>query len=310
MNHERNSKTTRAWWIALASLWALGGLVAFAITLATDRAELDSAILILLSLVIGAVGFILRWPLTRPGQNMPESAVHAIWLLVSLGQCNWLGTLLLRSEPLLDFLLAATLVLSMDFILQRLIWRAESMPWLKGREWRAQLLRRWTLFREQAATGKHKQVGPALYLADVGSDEEEAEINEELEIRGELGNGVSKVDSELSGTVLSESIRRQSSEGVDEQGAAYQAGSVRVEMVAEQATETVLIGFFPPFVGQPQVELECDQEDVSMRLVHCTPLGTRVHIRRSQATDSVSFWLQWFAVQRDSPPLSPPRSLP
>jgi hypothetical protein len=98
----------------------------------------------------------------------------------------------------------------------------------------------------------------------------------------------------------SQNLVRRTSEGLDESGRRYLSGEVRVCMEDGQQAETVVIGFVPAFEGEPEVDMECEQEGVSTRIIHCTPAGMRVTVRRPQAKAALTFEFQWYAVQAES----------
>lgn len=96
---------------------------------------------------------------------------------------------------------------------------------------------------------------------------------------------------------LDDNLKSRTLEGFDESGHRYLSGQLRVCLEAGQPTATVVVGFCPAFKGDPQVDLECEADDIAVKLINCTVTGMRIAVNRQNVADATVFLLQWYAVE-------------
>lgn len=101
-------------------------------------------------------------------------------------------------------------------------------------------------------------------------------------------------EEELPGIVLS-----RCTEGLSEQGQRFFTGETHLELSERQTNSSFVIPFCPAFARPPEVEVECDDEDVECRIMYCTPTGARIAIRRSNGRHAISFIAEWYASLDD-----------
>lgn len=283
-------------WLSLASLWACGGVAAWLSSIGNAAAWNDSSSgLTLLALLASATTLTLRRPIlsSPPGTRLASS--HAVWLLTMLATINWLGFFALQARSWSEALPVVLLLGLAEAWFHVQVWQTGALPWLRENcEPLARKLSGWRAFASDSmahlspplpSTQTTSAEGlmsaslfafptPGLHLAETGEDEIGQDKPSE---RG--------------------SVERQSVQGVDEQGRRYLSGEIVVSLAAQQTSSTLSIAFSPPFVGEPEVDFECEGEGVAVQLIHSTPAGMRLGLRQAANPEPIVFPLQWYAAE-------------
>jgi hypothetical protein len=221
-------------------------------------------------------------------QSPPTSlrADHAVWFLSSLANVNWLGFFILQAPGWPDTLPVLLIWLIGEVWFHTAATRLGRLPWL--REGLG------TLFKQLGSLGAdqpivpaaHKPVSPHRPMDESGSAES-----------GSAESGSDKSGSDKSGSDKSGSVERRLVAGHDEQGRRYLSGEIYVRLTSDKPSETLVVGFSPAFAGVPEVDVECEADDVEVRLIQRTPTGMRIGIRAISLLEPLDLALQWFAVE-------------
>ncbi len=83
---------------------------------------------------------------------------------------------------------------------------------------------------------------------------------------------------------------------VDERGGPCVVGEARVALAPGERARTLAIAFSPVFPRPAAVEVETDHEDVSAEVVRTTQTGTRIAVRRSEASHAVTCTVSFYAA--------------
>lgn len=261
-----NELQENALWLSLSSLWAIGGTMAWLFSQGTSIGWIGSGSeLTMLALFAAATTLALRLPILSnpPSTGLRSDPVvwdHAAWLLTSLAAVNWLGFFVLQTRGWSDAIPIVLLFGLAETWFHTQVWRCAALPWLrKSCENLFRLLN--TLGREPA-----KEHQSATHPLDTNEHK---------------------------------SIERSTVQGLDDQGQRYISGRILVSLAAEQSTQTLSIAFSPPFAGQPEVDFECEGpgDGVSVHLIHSTPAGMRLGLRRTSSSGGIDFPLQWYAAE-------------
>lgn len=214
--------------------------------------------------------------------DTPNSTMHQTGLAMMFGlaaSANWLGYLVLNASSMLDIIPAiiifAVAELAFDF------------------DKRLQL-------RSLMATGTQR-------LGNLSS--ENIVLAAEQEDRNTIAipdDQVSQVDetplessSEIQLHEDDSSTVRNTIEQFDLNGRRSLSGYVNTEFANDQKKQELVVAFCPPFNNQPEIEFEPDDERVEAKLVNCTPIGARFLLRKTEAEDSFSCRLEWYATAAD-----------
>jgi hypothetical protein len=296
-------------WLSLASLWAVGGFVAWLSSVGRAEAWNDSSSgLTLLALLASATTLALRQPILSSPPGARLASTHAVWLLTMLATVNWLGFFALQAHSWSEALPAVLLLGLAEAWFHTQVWQGTALPWL--RENCAAFTRRLSGFRVFAGDAVPPQpLSEPLPIAPFTSAEGTLAADpvvppshalHVLEIEEEEA---CEADASEQGT-----IERRTVQGVDEQGRRYLSGEIQVSLAAQQTSATLSIAFSPPFVGEPDVDFECEGagEGVAVQLIHSTPAGMRLSLRQAANPEPINFPLQWYAaeVELSAPPQS------
>ncbi len=250
-----------ALWLSLSSLWAIGGAMAWLASLgnSTDWNGSTSG-LAMLALFAAATTLALRLPILSSPPSTSLLSDHAVWLLTSFAAVNWLGFFALQALSWSDAISVAMLFGLAEVWFHRQVWRCAALPWL--REGCAKS------FRSLSTLGREPAIARQSF-------KHQSDTNE---------HGF---------------VERSTLQGLDDQGQRYMSGRIMVSLAADQSTHSLSIAFSPPFVGQPDVDFECEGpgDDVSVHLIHNTPGGVRLGLRRTSSSEAVDFPLQWYAAE-------------
>jgi hypothetical protein len=244
----------------------------------------DGSRLTVLSIVVGIVSIALRMPIITSTETLNPMLKPLVWLLGLIANVNWLGCFALFAPSMIDMVPPLIVLAAVETWVHWIAYRTGQLAWCNQfipQDMKQLIVRRVSrLVPLPAAEMEHASRGI--------SSAEPISLDEELGERDGLGDECNPDDPRLS---------RRSVEGVDEQGRRFLSGAVRVRLIGNQQTEAIVIGFCPAFLGDPEVDLDCDAEGVSTRLANCSPAGMRVTIRRARSERLCEFWLQWYAVE-------------
>ncbi|MCC7335086.1 MAG: hypothetical protein IT422_08315 [Pirellulaceae bacterium] len=259
-----NELQEHALWLSLSSLWAIGGTVAWLFSLGGSTGWNGSGSeLTMLAIFAAATTLALRLPILTSPPSTSLRNDHIVWLLTSFAAINWLGFFVLQTHSWSDAIPVVLLFGLAETWFHTQVGRCAALPWLRES---CEIL-----FRSLGALGREPTVERRFEMAD---------------------------------TDPHGSVERTTVQGLDEQGRRYLSGTIRASLAAEQSTRTLSIAFSPPFAGEPDVDFEfegpeCEEsgDDVSVYLIHTTPAGMRLGLRRTLSTEAVDFPLQWYAVE-------------
>jgi hypothetical protein len=249
-------------WLGLSGLWALGGLLAWFVAAGSQASWIvTSSWLVLFASLTCAVSAALRLPILSQSPSASVRADHTVWLLSSVANINWLGFFVLQAPDWPDALPVLMIWMIGEVWFHTAATRLDALPWLR-----------------EAWVALHKQ------LASLGADQPlRSEVHQPVNPHRLLeSNGC---------------VERRVVEGHDEQGRRYLSGEICVRLTADQPSETIVVGFSPAFAGAPEVDVDCEADDVEVRLIHCTPTGMRIGIRALSGHEPLDLALQWFAVE-------------
>lgn len=282
-----------AWWMASLFAWAFVAAHA-APGICTDGSSLTT-----LGLTVVIISVALRWPLLHPTLPVAILVEHVIWLLAITACLNWIGFLFLIAARSAEVMPTVMLWIVGEAWLVSRISNSDRLAWLKAC---------WKPVPEQLGR-----------VFSASSSSTKASINQvttkqlpatptpprELASDTELKTGFDSDSGEL----------RRSVEGINEDGERYMTGEIRIDFAPGQASETVVIGFCPALRGAPSIEAETadiadvdehsggfddgdfDEDSLAIRVIHCTPAGARIIVRRSTSQDRRVVNLTWYAVE-------------
>lgn len=249
--------------------------------------SVEGSALTVIALCISGIGLALRWRvIVNPCEStVADWAVPVLILMVGyVATISWLGCIALWSTNLIEALPACLVVLAAEaWILARLdeeyrellflvlgavltnLTLLDRLEWASSKESLASESSRTSAFRAERVMAAEEEIHTYSLTADAN-----LHFNETV---------------------------RHTEDGFDETGRRYLSGEVHVNWGRTQKTEEIVVGFCPAFEGDPEVEFEVDQEDVSGRIVNCTPAGIRIALRRPVADDRLKMTLSWYATQ-------------
>lgn len=264
-------------WLSLSGLWAVGGAVAW-LNSFDNRGDWNGSGggSTMLALCVAATTLALRLPIFAPATGTRLRCDHAVWLLTTLCTVHWLGFFTQQTSLASDMFPVLLIfgIAEIWFIIR--VRESAALPWL-----RASCL---SVYQRLMALGTEPHLdsfradGLAIHrrpLADLQPLADERQLLE------------------------GETCERQTVMGSDEQGRRYMSGQIKVAMAAEQMTEALSIAFSPPFAGDPDIDFECEgtTEEVHIQLIHCTPAGMRLSLKRASSPARITFALQWYATE-------------
>ncbi len=254
-----NELQENALWLSLSSLWAIGGTMAWLFSQGTSIGWIGSGSeLTMLALFAAATTLALRLPILSSPPITSLTSDHVGWLLTSFAAVNWLGYFALQTHSWSDAIPIILLFGVGETWFHTQVWRCAALPWLRD------ICE--NFFRGLRALGRQPMAEREFELPD---------------------------------TSQHSSMERSTVQGLDEHGRRYLSGTINVSLVAEQSTRTLSIAFSPPFAGEPDVDFECEGvgDDVSAYMIHSTPAGMRLGLRRTSSSRAVNFSLQWYAAE-------------
>lgn len=286
-----STATGRVNW-PFAAAWAACTFVGWLAAVWLATSDQSATYLLLAGILAQIVTIGLRWRLIaespRPRaakenvfkrENWFDLAAAAdrelTWLLCWGSLCHLLGMALLGPGIMFGLALGLAMLLSEIMLLRfaPIEWNA-ALP-----EWFPEALR-----PREASDSDSSAVG---WLTGPTEAESEPDIEWESEFET-----VSEFESEK----LSATFYGQTSEG-----SPYLQGWQRYELAASQRSISLTIGFFPPFVGAPDCELDHEgDEAVSYEIEHLTPAGARIVLKRRDAAASVNGKLLWHCCRAPS----------
>ena len=255
-------------WLLLSALWAVGGLLAWLSSMTdTNDWHGSSSGLAILGLFVAATTLTLRLPILTSPPRTSLGADHCVWLLTMFANINWLGFLAWHSRHGSDVYPMVLMLGAGEAWFHVRCWQMGALPWLRsGCQ---------AIGRQMSSLGVAPHSKSPAAAIDAGT--------------GPLRE--SDRDS---------SIVRQTVQGIDEHGRRYLSGEIVVTLAAEQTTESLSIAFSPPFSGEPDIDFECEgpeEVDVTTHLIHSSPAGMRLGLRRAASPQPLVFSLQWYAAE-------------
>ncbi len=286
-----NEFQENALWISLASLWAAGGWLAWLTSLGSNAQWLgsSSALTVWAGLAV-AVSVALRLPILTTPPSTSLHSDHAVWLLTLFATVNWLGFFLLQANQWSEVLPAILLLITGEVWFHVTAWQLGVLPWC-----RQGLLR---CFHNLANLGVEPIKPDRLLEQNKSSKLVAADSVVHADgVERSLAGGSRLGQSSDYAVNHAEGVERNLVQGVDEQGRRYFSGDITIHMASEQTTDSVPVSFCPPFIGQPQIDFEIEVEEVAVQLIHSSPAGMRLGLRRSDAQEALVFQLQWYAIE-------------
>lgn len=264
-------------WLGLSGLWALGGLLAWFVAVSSQASWIvTSSWLVLFASLTCAISASLRLPILSQSPPTTLRADHTVWLLSSLANVNWLGFFILQAPGWPDTLPVILIWLIGEIWFHSAATRLGRLPWL--REGLG------TLFKQLGSLGADQPI--------VAAARKPVSPHRPLD-----GSGSAECGSAESGLDKSGSVERRVVAGHDELGRRYLSGEIYVRLTSDMPSETLVVGFSPAFAGVPEVDVECEADDVEVRLIQRTPTGMRIGIRAISLLEPLDLALQWFAVE-------------
>jgi hypothetical protein len=326
---EKNALVCNAGWAALAfGSWViLASSRVFVSDIPSSTAPISAASLTVWATLAAGLGWLLRVPFVQVDRDVLEAAASrstagtaehrekrnrayisaGILLCGSIASLNWLGCITLKSEGLLEALPAWLIMLVTEaFVLsQPSNWKLLS------------LLSRIDVRRE--STSETHQVD-RTYSNEPSISNSAVEMSQTSSDSGPkpsspLGDFESEpeADNAANRDEADDAIWSRTEFGKDEEGNAFAAGTITTEILPGESTRELVVGFTPAFASIPSVEVELDNESMSVRQLNVTQTGARLLVRKSgHPSDSpVEFCLEWYAVESsESIPDGPGISLP
>ncbi len=309
-----NELQENAVWICLSCLWAAGAMLAWLSTTANPAAadvalwnspQAWASALTLVALAIAIVSFVLRLPILSSPPHTSLASDHVVWLLTACATVNWIGWLAFQAPTWSDLIPALLVIGVAEVWFHGLVFERNALPWL--RQYCA-------VADVPQAVGESSSLDSVVVDAGQTSHESMAVAPSQAADGQILGKSAASressrdaacagehavAESPVTDSQTSDGVDRRAVSGVDEQGKRYVSGEVKICLAAGQSVETLAIAFSPPFAGEPDADFECEgaEQDVTVQLVHKTPGGMRLGVRRGASTEPVVFWLQWYAVE-------------
>ncbi len=299
VGRRKDEANESAIWIFLTALWAASAIVAWCSGLLTPEPHTTaSSTVTLLGLAVVLISAALRLPVLSKTPRGSLRSDHLVWLLACAANIHWLGFLSGRCELLYDAIPTFLLVACSEVGLYSVASHHRQLPWLRlvAHRLRRQLTNlfgaadlTWTSEKPSAAPDAVQAQSAAGQRA---TDDWPADSKSTPQGARQDGR-----DGEAPDDRLGANLDRRTVQGTDENGQNFLSGEIRVRLAENQQTESIVVGFCPAFEGDPDVDLECELDGVSVRLVHCTPAGMRIAVRRARSSEKASFSLQWYATQ-------------
>lgn len=269
--------------LGFAMAWTAISAGAWLMAVLGGDGSVEGSRLTAMAVGVCGIGLGLRWGVISKPCEPDFDSWRAPLLTLLLGYVatiSWLGCIVLFSSNLLEALPACLVVLATE------AWMLTRMD----QDYRELLLlvlgaalTNWSLLDHLDGVRTRKARSTSTLRAERAAAAAD-----------ELHSYTLTADANLQ---FSEAVRH-TEDGFDETGRRYMSGEVHVTWARSQKSDEIVIGFCPAFEGDPEVEFEVDQEDVSGRLVNCTPAGIRIALRRPVAEDRLKLTLSWYAVQR------------
>ena len=255
-------------WLAGVAVWATGAAAGCLIAVATLEPTLSHWQVLALAVAVSLVSLGLRLPVMLSLCPNRTWLVHAVWMLGFFAQINWAGFLAARSANGAIAAEAILICLGPELWLLILFIARGQLPWLQQ------------IFagnsEETVAGGEESKFAKSVIVNETLAANHATEGDEAHE---QLGD-----------------IRREFVDGIDELGARYLTGSVRVQFDAQQRGEGFVLSFCPALDGVADVELECDSEDATAKIEHATEIGARITVRRATIGQAATVKVDWYAT--------------
>ncbi len=275
-------------WIVLSALWACAGLIAWSLAVggSAKPTPTDGATLVILACFLSGITMVLRLPILADVPTTTCSTNQLVWLLTTIATINWLGYCGLRATLPIDIVPTALLLVAGEVWTYRKVNRETCLPLVDSFALTIQKrLSKWDALPTNISTGAAQEADEEV---DVSSSQQSP-------------------------------YTRETFEGIDENGARYLSGNIRVELEPRQQTDSIVVAFCPPFAGTPDVQLEtepvhsptsdqslevdqeaadADEVNLDVHVSNCTPVGMRIGLRRSAAdsTFAQDCMISWYAV--------------
>ena len=299
-------------WLAGAALWATGAAAGFLLAIADPTVSLVHWQVLVLALAVSIVSVGVRLPVLFAKCDVPAWLLHAIWMFAFFAQVNWAGFLATRAP---SGMIAAEALLICFGIEAWLMYAGRSkLPWFFSL---------FDGFDPQSDSKSNSQsgaraVGSVITANNASSNKTTLQISREesphsLRLARETfsAHATEKhaeqyAEPEDDGA----DIRREFVDGIDENGMRYLSGLVKLDLEPNQRTEVILLSFCPALSAPANIELECDDEQVTAKVEHATETGARILVRRSQISDAATVSVEWFAQASDDSRHTQPANLP
>jgi hypothetical protein len=257
-----NDSQENALWLGLTGLWAVAGLLSWCVAAGTVSSWIATPSWLVLSASLTcAISMALRLPILSESPRTSLRDDHAVWLLSTVANINWIGFFILQAPGWPDALPVLLIGMLGEVWFHTIATRVGALPWL--RNGCTALLRQLSSLGADRPSRleKPEPVSPGATVQEVGC------------------------------------VERRVVAGHDEQGRRYLSGEISVSLTADKPSDTIVVGFSPAFVGAPNVDLDCEADGVDVRLINCTPTGMRIGIRGLSLREPLDLALQWFAVE-------------
>lgn len=299
-SHEIREPTIDFFWLCTA--WAGVALLAWIYSLTnTVTGALSTSTITLLALVFAAVGYWLRRkaiiqhtvapslvntndPATSSelddNSAVQGSRQHLIGIAMMLGlaaSVNWFGCLVLQSSTLLEMIPALVIFTVSELALD--LDQHLRLPSLLNPNSTSQQVSE----HDGTLAAEAETIESETKLADITLAEEPAQTE----------------DLECESLANTEGAVRNTIEQFDLSGKRSLSGFICTNFASDQKKQELVVAFCPPFNNQPEVEFEPDDERVEAKLVNCTPIGARFLLRKTEADESFSCRLEWYATSAD-----------
>ena len=272
------SREEKLIWLLLSACWAVGGFIGWLASLLVDSEPVSLGVLFLASILIAAISLALRLPILTDTPHGDQLSDHLAVLLGYAAAINWGGCLVLHASTLAQAVLALLVIILGEIWIHCQFYFDDCLTWFR--------------FRPRFGSECESERSD-IEWADIGGDEDSRPLC--------IDDDPSERTVPHSQSAIDSRTVRTSVEGLNADGHRYLSGEIRLEFSPRQTDEDVVIGFCPAFNGEPEVDFELTDERVSARLLHCTPAGMKLSVRRasgrSKETEDLSFELHWYALQ-------------
>jgi hypothetical protein len=281
----------REMWIYLAITWWIGSLAAWLIAwFSTPASQSNESMLTATALLVFGVSACLRLPVLTVQTPTTSLEDHFVWLLAATANVNWLGYLSINIDSIPAVIPAILIGVAIEWWLWNQAGRADCLVWARR------------IFPILVLNKPGKPSATASSTALVNATHPEIAKSTSAEhsttqaggqpVLSSMGNPESCLDRNV--------VQRTLEDGIDPTGRRYLAGEVKLDWLADQRTQTIVIGFVPAFIGNPEVEYEVNCDLCTAQIINCTPAGLRIQLRRNDASSELVTNMSWYARQAES----------